>query len=117
MQVVPSQRMTKPFRASPLALYRALRTINSFAIHVLFRLSTISTSSAASPEILARLEGDTVTVRPIAGTRRRGATPSRMPALAMSLLGRREGARRARHARGPGDATTSAASRRTGSVR
>jgi anthranilate synthase component 1 len=86
MQVVPSQRMSKPFRASPLALYRALRTINPSPYMYYFDFGGFHVVGA-SPEILARLEGDTVTVRPIAGTRRRGATPAEDQALEKELLG------------------------------
>jgi anthranilate synthase component I len=85
MQVVPSQRMAKPFRASPLALYRALRTINPSPYMYYFDLGDFHVVGA-SPEILARLEGETVTVRPIAGTRRRGATPAEDLALEKELL-------------------------------
>ena len=85
MQVVPSQRMSKPFRASPLALYRALRTINPSPYMYYFDFGGFHVVGA-SPEILARLEGDTVTVRPIAGTRRRGATAAEDAALEKELL-------------------------------
>jgi len=85
MQVVPSQRMSKPFRATPLALYRALRTINPSPYMYYFDLDVFHVVGA-SPEILARLEGDTVTVRPIAGTRRRGATPAEDAVLEKELL-------------------------------
>jgi anthranilate synthase component 1 len=85
MQVVPSQRMTKPFRASPLALYRALRTINPSPYMFYFDFGDFHVVGA-SPEILVRLEGEAVTVRPIAGTRRRGATPAEDAALAEELL-------------------------------
>jgi len=85
MQVVPSQRLSKPFRASPLALYRALRTINPSPYMYYFDFDSFHVVGA-SPEILARLEGDTVTVRPIAGTRRRGATPAEDAALEKELL-------------------------------
>ncbi len=85
MQVVPSQRLSKPFRASPLALYRALRTINPSPYMYYFDFGGFHVVGA-SPEILARLEGDTVTVRPIAGTRRRGATPAEDAALEKELL-------------------------------
>jgi anthranilate synthase component 1 len=85
MQVVPSQRMVKPFRATPLALYRALRTINPSPYMYYFDMGEFHVVGA-SPEILARLEGDTVTVRPIAGTRRRGATPAEDSALEKELL-------------------------------
>ena len=85
MQVVPSQRMSKPFHATPLALYRALRTLNPSPYMFYFDLADFHVVGA-SPEILARLEGDTVTVRPIAGTRRRGATSEEDVALAAELL-------------------------------
>jgi anthranilate synthase component I len=85
MQVVPSQRMTKPFHATPLALYRALRTLNPSPYMYYFDLADFHIVGA-SPEILARLEGDKVTVRPIAGTRRRGATDAEDAALADELL-------------------------------
>ena len=85
MQVVPSQRMVKPFRATPLALYRALRTVNPSPYMYYFDFGGFHVVGA-SPEILARLEGDTVTVRPIAGTRRRGATVAEDAALEKELL-------------------------------
>jgi anthranilate synthase component 1 len=85
MQVVPSQRLSKPFHASPLALYRALRTLNPSPYMFYFDFSDFHVVGA-SPEILVRLEGDTVTVRPIAGTRRRGATADEDKALAEELL-------------------------------
>ena len=85
MQVVPSQRMSKPFRATPLALYRALRTLNPSPYMFYFDFGDFHVVGA-SPEILVRLEGDTVTVRPIAGTRRRGVTPEEDAALADELL-------------------------------
>ena len=89
MQVVLSQRMSKPFAASPLALYRALRTLNPSPYMFLFDFGDFQVVGA-SPEILVRLEGDgekrKVTVRPIAGTRKRGANASEDAALAADLL-------------------------------
>jgi anthranilate synthase component 1 len=85
MQVVPSQRMSKRFHATPLALYRALRTLNPSPYMFYFDFASFHVVGA-SPEILARLEGDTVTVRPIAGTRRRGADADEDAALATELL-------------------------------
>ncbi len=85
MQVVPSQRMSKRFNATPLALYRALRTINPSPYMFYFDFEAFHVVGA-SPEILARLEGATVTVRPIAGTRRRGETAAEDAALAAELL-------------------------------
>ncbi len=85
MQVVPSQRMSKPLRATPLALYRALRTLNPSPYMFYFDFDDFHVVGA-SPEILARLEGDVVTVRPIAGTRKRGVTDDEDKALADELL-------------------------------
>ena len=85
MQVVLSQRMTKPFHASPLALYRTLRSLNPSPYMFYFDFEDYHVVGA-SPEILVRLEGDRVTVRPIAGTRKRGASPEEDQALAADLL-------------------------------
>ena len=85
MQVVLSQRMSKPFHASPLALYRSLRSLNPSPYMFYFNFEDYHVVGA-SPEILVRLEGDCVTVRPIAGTRKRGATPEEDRALAEDLL-------------------------------
>jgi anthranilate synthase component 1 len=85
MQVVLSQRMSKPFQAAPLALYRALRTLNPSPYMFYFDFEDFHVVGA-SPEILVRLEDGTVTVRPIAGTRKRGATPEEDAALAADLL-------------------------------
>jgi anthranilate synthase component 1 len=72
MQVVLSQRLSVPFEAGPLDLYRALRTLNPSPYMYYMDMADFYVVGS-SPEILARLEGDTVTVRPIAGTRPRGA--------------------------------------------
>lgn len=85
MQVVLSQRMTLPFAESPLALYRALRSINPSPYMFFYDFGDFHIVGA-SPEILARLEGDTITVRPIAGTRPRGKTREQDIALAEELL-------------------------------
>ncbi|MFT3847912.1 MAG: anthranilate synthase component I [Propionivibrio sp.] len=85
MQVVLSQRMSKPFTASPLALYRSLRSLNPSPYMFYFNLEDFYVVGA-SPEILVRLEGDTVTVRPIAGTRKRGTSFEEDQALATELL-------------------------------
>jgi len=85
MQVVLSQRLALPYSASPLALYRALRTLNPSPYMFYFDLEDFQVVGA-SPEILVRLEGDTVTVRPIAGTRPRGKTRDEDEALARDLL-------------------------------
>ncbi|HVO89772.1 MAG TPA: anthranilate synthase component I [Casimicrobiaceae bacterium] len=73
MQVVLSQRMSLPFQASPLSLYRALRSLNPSPYMFYYDFGDFHVVGA-SPEILVRKEGDTVTLRPIAGTRPRGAT-------------------------------------------
>ncbi|HYK14134.1 MAG TPA: anthranilate synthase component I [Burkholderiales bacterium] len=85
MQVVPSQRMSKRFKATPLALYRALRTINPSPYMFYFDFGEFNVVGA-SPEILVRREGEAVTVRPIAGTRRRGKNADEDAALATELL-------------------------------
>jgi len=85
MQVVPSQRISQPFPASPLNLYRALRTINPSPYMFYYDMGDHHVVGA-SPEILVRLEGETVTVRPIAGTRPRGKTPQQDADLAKELL-------------------------------
>ncbi len=85
MQVVPSQRMSQPFPASPLNLYRVLRSINPSPYMFYYDMGDHQVVGA-SPEILVRLEGDNVTVRPIAGTRPRGKTPQQDAKLAQELL-------------------------------
>jgi anthranilate synthase component 1 len=85
MQVVLSQRMAQPFPASPLSLYRALRSINPSPYMFYYDMGDHHVVGS-SPEILARLEGDTVTVRPIAGTRPRGTTSQKDAELATELL-------------------------------
>ena len=85
MQVVLSQRMAQPFSAQPLSLYRALRSINPSPYMFYYDMGDHHVVGS-SPEILARLEGDTVTVRPIAGTRPRGKTAEQDMALAVELL-------------------------------
>ncbi|MDN5871342.1 MAG: anthranilate synthase component I [Nitrococcus sp.] len=85
MQVVPSQRMSAAYRGHPLDLYRALRCTNPSPYMFFLDLEAFQIAGA-SPEILCRLEGGEVTVRPIAGTRRRGATQSEDLALEQELL-------------------------------
>ena len=85
MQVVLSQRMAQPFPAQPLSLYRALRSINPSPYMFYYDMGDHYVVGS-SPEILVRLENDTVTVRPIAGTRPRGKTPEQDAALAEELL-------------------------------
>ncbi len=85
MQVQISQRLSRRFAAEPLALYRCLRTLNSSPYMFYFNFRDFHVVSA-SPEILVRKEGRKVTLRPIAGTRRRGKTPDEDRALAEELL-------------------------------
>lgn len=83
-QVVPSQRFRRSFELPPFSLYRALRRLNPspFLYHLVFPGFAIVGSS---PEILVRLREGTVTIRPIAGTRRRGASPEEDAGLAREL--------------------------------
>jgi len=85
MQVVLSQRMAQPFPAAPLSLYRALRSVNPSPYMFYYDMGDHHVVGA-SPEILVRLERDTVTVRPIAGTRPRGKTLQEDAELAEELL-------------------------------
>ncbi len=85
MQVVLSQRMSIPFNAPPLDLYRALRRLNPSPYMYFLHLEDFHIVGS-SPEILVRLEDNEVTVRPIAGTRKRGKTPERDLELEQELL-------------------------------
>lgn len=85
MQVVPSQRMSAPFSAPPINLYRALRSLNPSPYMYFLDLGDFHIVGS-SPEILARVEGGEVTVRPIAGTRRRGSSEAEDLALERDLL-------------------------------
>jgi len=85
MQVVLSQRLSIPFQARPLDLYRALRGLNPSPYMYFLDLGQFQIVGS-SPEILTRLEDGVVTVRPIAGTRRRGATEAEDQALELELL-------------------------------
>ena len=85
MQVVLSQRMSQPFSAPPLSLYRALRSLNPSPYMFYYDMGDHHVVGA-SPEILVRLEDGTVTARPIAGTRPRGKTREQDLALAEELL-------------------------------
>ncbi len=84
-QVVLSQRLTAPFAGTALDVYRALRVINPspYMYHLDFGGFQVTGSS---PEVLVRVEQGEVTLRPIAGTRPRGATPEEDAALAEELL-------------------------------
>jgi len=85
MQVVLSQRLSRPYSGSSLSLYRALRSINPSPYMFYFDFADFQVVGA-SPEILVRLEHGTVTVRPIAGTRRRGADRDQDLELERELL-------------------------------
>jgi len=85
MQVVLSQRMSVPYTAPPLDLYRALRSLNPSPYMFYLDLGDFQIVGS-SPEILVRLEDDTLTVRPIAGTRRRGRDDAEDLAMEHELL-------------------------------
>ncbi|MCF8484625.1 MAG: anthranilate synthase component I [Rhodobacteraceae bacterium] len=84
-QVVPSQRWAQRFELPPFALYRSLRRTNPSPFMFFFNFGGFQVIGA-SPEILVRLRDGEVTVRPIAGTRVRGATPEEDRALEADLL-------------------------------
>jgi anthranilate synthase component I len=86
MQVVLAQRMSVPFDGDPIHAYRALRYLNPSPYMVFFNMGDHHIVSA-SPEILARVEDGLITVRPLAGTRKRGATDEQDQALEQELLG------------------------------
>jgi anthranilate synthase component 1 len=85
-QAVPSQRFSAPFALPPFALYRSLRRINPAPFLFFLDFGGFSVVGS-SPEILVRMRDNTVTIRPLAGTRRRGATPAEDAALEADLLG------------------------------
>jgi len=85
MQAVPSQRLSLPFSADPSGLYRALRAVNPSPYMYFMDFGDFQIVGA-SPEILARLERGEVTVRPIAGTRRRGKTEAEDLAMEREML-------------------------------
>ena len=84
-QVVLSQRLSVPFRARPVDVYRALRALNPSPYMYFLDLGGTQIVGS-SPEILVRLQGGTITVRPIAGTRPRGRTHDEDLALEAELL-------------------------------
>jgi len=85
MQVVLSQRMTCALGATPLDVYRALRSLNPSPYLYFFDFGDFQIVGA-SPEVLVRVEGDRATLRPIAGTRPRGKTAAEDLALEQELL-------------------------------
>jgi anthranilate synthase component 1 len=84
-QIVLSQRFSMPFALPPFALYRSLRRINPAPFMVYLDFGAFSVV-ASSPEVLVRLRDGTVTIRPLAGTRRRGVTRDEDLALERELL-------------------------------
>ena len=92
MQVVPAQRLSAKFEADALSVYRALRYLNPSPYLFMLHGETFGTTKSsfdiigASPEILSRIENGTVTVRPLAGTRRRGSDMDEDLALEHELL-------------------------------
>ncbi len=84
-QVVPSQRFQRRINVEPYEIYRALRLINPSPYMYFLRCGT-ATVVGASPEVMVRLEGGRIDLRPIAGTRRRGATEEEDKSLAEELL-------------------------------
>ena len=84
-QVVLSQRFEAPFALAPFALYRALRRVNPSPYLFFLDCGTFAVAGS-SPEILVKTSSEVVTIRPVAGTRRRGATPHEDKALEAELL-------------------------------
>jgi len=85
-QMVPSQRFEARFDGDPLALYRALRFINPSPYMFCLRLGDKFALVGSSPEVHVRLREGTVEIRPIAGTRKRGATQPEDERLSAELL-------------------------------
>jgi anthranilate synthase component I len=84
-QVVPSMRLSVPFALPPIALYRALRRLNPSPFLFLLDFGDFAVVGS-SPEIMVRLRDGDVSIRPLAGTRRRGKTEEEDKALATELL-------------------------------
>lgn len=84
-QVVLAQRFEAPFTLPPFALYRALRRVNPAPFLYFLDFGTYAIAGS-SPEVLVRVRDNTVTIRPLAGTRPRGATPHEDKALEEQLL-------------------------------
>jgi anthranilate synthase component 1 len=85
-QIVPSQRFQANYEGSPLSLYRSLRFVNPSPYMFYLRLGETFSLVGSSPEVHVRLRDRKVEIRPLAGTRRRGATPEEDQALAAELL-------------------------------
>ena len=86
IQVVPSQRFSGELSADPFDIYRVMRTLNPSPYMFFLRLDD-TVIAGASPEVMVRKEGNRVELRPIAGTRPRGATAEEDARLAEELLG------------------------------
>jgi len=86
LQVVPSQRFSVPFAKPPFNLYRSLRRLNPSPFLFFMDFGDFSIVGS-SPEILVRLKDNQVTIRPIAGTRKRGSNKSEDKKLSKDLLG------------------------------
>jgi anthranilate synthase component 1 len=84
-QIVPSQRFSVDYPANPFRVYRSLRRLNPSPFLFFFKLDGVQIAGS-SPEILVRLREGVVTVRPIAGTRPRGANPAQDDAYEADLL-------------------------------
>ena len=84
-QVVPSQRLEVPLRTHPFEIYRTLRVVNPSPFMFYVRTPSV-TLVGSSPEVMVRVVDGQVTVRPLAGTRRRGATEEEDNRLAEELL-------------------------------
>ncbi len=85
-QVVPSQRLSAPCTAPPFEVYRNIRVINPSPYMFYLKYPELALVGS-SPEVMVRVEDGVITVRPIAGTRRRGADEAEDRALAADLLG------------------------------
>jgi len=85
-QIVPSQRFQASYDGSPISLYRALRFVNPSPYMFYLRLGENFSLVGSSPEVHVRLRDRKVEIRPLAGTRRRGATPEEDQELAADLL-------------------------------
>src|ERR1700730_870194 len=85
-QIVPSQRFQASYEGNPISLYRALRFVNPSPYMFYLRLGENFSLVGSSPEVHVRLRDRKVEIRPLAGTRRRGATPEEDQELAADLL-------------------------------
>ena len=85
IQTVPSLRFTKKFKQNPFSLYRSLRKLNPSPFLFILNFENFSLVGS-SPEILVRLKEDNITIRPIAGTRKRGKNEIEDKSLAKDLL-------------------------------